>query len=133
MEQAPIPVEILLVSEESGARALVAMRRVQPTADIPPEALVGTVVMDGTEPQWKSFEMMDRFRSNLAAYMKGELALKPSILNEARVSPGEYVYVIDGRAPDPQGDVAFHEIIGWYTSGPSGRPVANSFEYNTWW
>jgi hypothetical protein len=62
--------------------------------------------------------------------MKGEWNLKPAMLEQAKVEPGAYVYVIDGRVKDPMGDVPFHDIVGWYKSDHRGRPIANSFEYN---
>jgi hypothetical protein len=40
-----------------------------------------------------------------------------------------YVYLIDGRAQDPQGDVPFEDILGW-VKVQDGRIIPNSYQRN---
>lgn len=108
--------------------AALAMFRPEPTMDAPPEAMVGTVETRDGHPQWNTAAIHDNFVAFYEAFMRGERKVAPAILEEARVNPGEYIYVTDGRVAG--GDVPFHDIIGWYKSDGEGRPVAASFEYN---
>ncbi len=92
--------------------------------------IVGHFSEPGAKPNWKSLATAPRFVELFTRYMKGGLSVRPGILEEAKVTAGEYVYVIDRRTADPPGDVPFHDIIGWYTSGGEGRPHPDSFEHN---
>jgi len=92
--------------------------------------LVGHFSEPGAKPNWKSLVTTLDFIKLFTRYMKGGLSLRPGILEEAKVTAGQHVYVIDRRAANPEGDVPFHDIIGWYTSDGEGRPRPESFEYN---
>ena len=100
-------------------------------ADLPGQAIVGCFKeMLGDGPVWASFATNPPFIAFFTRYMKGEAAVRPRILDQARVTPGEFVYVFDRRTPTPQGDVPFHDIVGWYTSDAAGAASAPSFAYN---
>jgi hypothetical protein len=123
-----LPLEVFVLQDEPGAA--VALRRPEPTGDVPPRAMVGTVEMLDGVPQWDSVTLRDSFVALYREHMQGKKGPKPAILDQAKVKPGDYVYVIDGRVKTPGGKVPFHEIIGWYKSDHRGRPVADTFEYN---
>ncbi len=124
------PLELYAIDKTTPATALVALRRPPGVRDVPASAIVGAVELRHTEPAWETLTLMKAFDELHRSYMRGERALKPSLLRAARVRPGEHVYVIDGRVPDPGGEVPFREIIGWYQSDAEGRPIAATFEYN---
>lgn len=126
----PHPVEIFAVNEGPEQRALVALTRPDGVLDVPGDALVGAVTLANGLPDWNSLELMERFKGFYGAYMRGERRVEPDLLRAAQVKPGEYVYVIDGRIQDPQGEVEFHDIVGWYQSDDQGRAIADTFEYN---
>jgi hypothetical protein len=124
------PVDVFLPPQEGSSRALVALSRPEGITDVPASALVGTVELDGQGPDWRTFEPMSGILDLYARFMRGGETVKPDILAQARAKPGDYIYVIDGRVSDPAGQVPFHDIIGWYRSDASGRPIADTFEYN---
>lgn len=122
---------IEMFATDAGAdRLLVALARPDVHQDVPAAALIGHVEVSAGAPDWRTLRWSARFRELYLAYMRGALPVKPAILSEAQVRPGEYVYVIDGRVHDPNGDVAFSDVIGWYRADAQGRPSARTFEHN---
>ena len=113
-----------------GKEACLAVLGMKPGSEIPAARILGTVTMDGDRPAWSTFRRNTTFADRFARYMRGEAAAQPAILDEARVKPGEYVYVIDPRTPTPQGRVPFDDIVGWYESDPDGDPRPETFTYN---
>jgi hypothetical protein len=82
------------------------------------------------QPLSASFQRNTTFVEFFTHFMRGELPEQPAILTKARVQPGEFLYVIDPRVGSADGDVPFPEIVGWYSTDPTGAPIAASFEYN---
>ena len=122
------PLEVFVMKGED--RAIVGLTRPDPTGDAPPQALVGTIVVDDVLPRWSTVELRDSFIALYTEHMRGKKGPRPAIIDAAKVNPGDHVYVIDGRVQNPQGNVPVHDIIGWYKSEHRGRPVPDSFEYN---
>ncbi len=123
------PVE-LFQSPAFPAKLIVSLRRPTPGGDVPPTALVGQVSAIAGRPDWATLQPSQEFVALYTSYMRGEHRAQPSILGKARVKPNAFVYVIDGRVKEATGDVPFQDIIGWYRSDASGRPVGASFVYN---
>lgn len=123
-------VEIMTIARGGAEHAILAFKRPRDGGDAPARTIVGQFPMKGTMPDWSRFSPSPAFLAFFTAYMKGNLPVAPDILAEARVNPGEFVYVIDRRTPTPNDDVPFRDIIGWYTSAEDGSPIADSFEYN---
>jgi hypothetical protein len=124
--------DIVLVDRDGKTYATLAFKQPSLFQDgLPAHAIVGHFrQMSGKEPDWSSFAANPPFIAFFTRFMKGEAAVRPAILEKARVAPGEYVYVIDRRTRTPQGDVPFHDIIGWYSSDAAGAASAPSFAYN---
>lgn len=123
-------VEVFAPGDPATTRALVALKRPPGVLDVPGMALVGTVELLDMLADWSTIEVASSFVTLYTSYMRGERSAKSHML-KARVNPGEYVYVIDGRVADPRGQVPFHDIVGWYRSDSSGAPIPESFTYNT--
>ena len=121
--------ELLMVSGSRGPAAIVVLAR-RPRGPVNGHAILGEVNLVGQAPQWGFFRRNSTFVEFFTRYMRGELPQRPAILAEAKVKPGEHVYVVDPRVPDARGEVPFHDVVGWYRSGADGRPIGSSFTYN---
>ena len=128
----PALVDLVLVTRDGQTYATLAFKqRAASNAELPGHAIVGYFKeSSGADPVWASFVTNPPFIAFFTGYMKGAAAIRPDILDKAKVAPGEYVYVFDRRTPTPQEDVPFHDIIGWYTSDAAGAASAPSFSYN---
>jgi hypothetical protein len=125
------PMDISLVSTTiNGQRARLAVLDMIPGMDIPGASVVGSLEPADGPPNWSTFKRNTRFADAYTRYMRGEANVRPAILEDARVKPGEYVYVIDQRTPTPQGRVPWTDIVGWYESDPAGAPRPETFAYN---
>ncbi len=120
--------KFLSITRDDRPRALLALGSA-PEGDVAPHLIVGEMNLLGDHPDYRSFRRNAAFVAFYTRYMRGELPMKPSILAQARVAPGQKVYVIDGRASG-SGDAAWEDIIGWYESQADGSPLATSFVYN---
>lgn len=99
-------------------------------APLPAHTIVGHAPVERGAVRWNAFERNSRFVEFFTRYMRGELSLRPEVLERGAVQPGEVLYAIDRRAPEQGADVPFSDVIGWYQTDPRGRPVAGSFQYN---
>ena len=123
--------EMLSISRDGRQVAVLVLVRPSPDAPAAPHAVLGEADFEGGEPDWGTFRRNRSFVEFFTRYMRGELPIRPDILAEARVKPGDYIYIIDPRVRDPQGEVPFHDIVGWYESGADGSPRRETFMYNS--
>jgi hypothetical protein len=125
----PFPLEVVVT--DAGTKAALLVLRTSP-ADQPiaPHTIVGQVALATHGPAWSTFRPNRAFIDRLHRYLRGEAKARPPGLAKARVQPGEYVYVIDERAPDPSGDVEPHDIVGAYHSNSDGTARPATFKYN---
>jgi hypothetical protein len=131
MEQ-PMNIEILMVSREGKRVGLLTAGRTGPVDAILPQRILGEVSLAGgsSAPDWTTFRRSSAFVAFYVDFMRGRLSVGPLALSEARVKPGDFVYIIDPRIKDAAGKVPFDQIVGWYKSDRDGRPIADSFGYN---
>jgi hypothetical protein len=123
----PFPIQIVVTP---GTHATMVVRAHGEDRDIPPHDILGSFAMKGGAPDWTTFRPNAAFIDVLTRYLKGELPPLPAWLSGARVGPNEYLHVIDGRHPDPDGRVPSAEIIGSYETDATGRPLLATFTYN---
>lgn len=97
---------------------------------LPGAAVVGSFAFVGDQPDWRSFRANPTFLARFSLFMRGELAVRPAILEEGRFGPGEFAYAIDLRTASPREDVPFSDIIGWYQTTAQGYVIPASFRYN---
>lgn len=122
----PFPLQIVLL----GGDAAFVVRAHGENAGIPAHDILGSAAMKNGTPDWSTFRPNAPFIDVLTRYLKGELPPRPAWLDTARVGPREYLHVIDGRHPDPEGNVPSKEIIGSYETDDAGRPLLATFKYN---
>ncbi len=128
-----MPLALMTVTRDGKNISLLALRPDDGIQAIGPHAVVGQMDPgpDG-QPLWATFRRNKTFVDFFTRFMRGQLPDRPALLEgEARVKPGEFLYVIDPRVGSADGEVAFAEIVGWYRTDPSGSPIASSFEYNS--
>ena len=123
--------EMLTITRDGKQLAVLVLARPEGDAPAAPHAILGEADYMGRAVDWSSFRRNSVFVEFFTRYMRGELPTRPDVLAQARVKPGDYIYIIDPRAPDPQGEVPFHDVVGWYESGADGRPRRETFTYNS--
>lgn len=110
------------------------MEEVRRLGGIPPQAVVGLVdrrALRGgaTRLTPETFRPNQVFREFLHDVLSDCLPRTEGIRAEARRLGDGYVYVIDGRTPDPTGDVPSHDIIG-AVEARGGEVVPGSYQAN---
>jgi hypothetical protein len=94
---------------------------------IPDEAIVGVLPKGVTEIRHKDFRPNAAFRKFLHQVIAKHGAHAPGIQEEARRLGDGYVYIIDGRLPDPDGAVEPEDIIGAFQA-KGGKVVEGSYQ-----
>ena len=70
------------------------------------------------------------FAAVFTDYMNAEAARAPELIEQARQQPGRWLYLVDPRARDPEGDVPPGDVVGCFAVDDSGQIAPNSFQYN---
>lgn len=84
-------------------------------AGLPAEAIVGILLepaAGGRAPSAEAFAENPAFRALLDEVVGRHAPDEPAIRDEARRLGSGYVYVIDGRTPDPRGQVPPEDVVG---------------------
>jgi len=124
-------IELALLNFEAKHQHVLSFRRLSPEDGLVPHSIIGMVQIHNTSPQWETWRPNTLFIDFFCRYMQAKLQVTPALLEEdARVAPGEFFYIIDGRTANPNGFVPSHDIVGAYCTDAKGRPVAESFQYN---
>ncbi|HEX2202715.1 MAG TPA: hypothetical protein VHG91_05445 [Longimicrobium sp.] len=82
---------------------------------LPAEAIVGLLLApaaEGRAPRPDAFAENPAFRALFDEVAGRHAPDEPEIAGEARRLGSGYVYVIDGRTPNPRGDVPAEDVVG---------------------
>jgi hypothetical protein len=123
-----------IADDQGGTRHLLAF--IEPalasSAGIDPSAIVGEITPTeggGYDPM--SLKLNSEFIEAITDYMNDVQAVEPVIIEQARIQPSAWVYVIDPRNAEPPG-VEPHagDVVGAFAVDDSGQVVPRSFQYN---
>ena len=78
-----------------------------------------------------TFRANPQFIAALTDYMNLEADRSPEIIAQARAQPSVWLYLIDPRNPDPNGDIPPTDLVGCFAVDDVGQIVPSSFQYNT--
>jgi hypothetical protein len=95
------------------------------------DAIVGFVDAAGISDRCEPTNLQENraFLRLLSRVIWEEVGNDPAVCLDADVQGDGHVYLPDGRAPDPGGRVAAHDIVGSVTVA-NGSVVSGSFEHN---
>ncbi len=77
-----------------------------------------------------SFRLNPAFAAVFTDYMNLEAVRAPELIAQAARQPGRWLYLIDPRAIDPEGDVPPTDVVGCFAVDDAGQIAPNSFQYN---
>lgn len=96
---------------------------------LPSQVIIGTVPENASSINQNNFKSNSIFVDFLHTIIKRHAPVNPGLQSSVQQQPNGWVYVIDCRADDPQGEVEPEDIIGAFKI-ESGRVTPESYKKN---
>jgi hypothetical protein len=122
-----------VTDDQGGLRHLLAF--IEPVLagsnGIDPRSIVGEITPNAEGYDPRTLQLNPQFIEAFVSYMNEVQAISPAIKEEARTLPTGWLYIIDPRNTDPEGeDPPPTDLVGAFAVDDEGQVVPQSFQYN---